>query len=80
MGGRAGPTTPRAPAGPSSTGSASDTTYLYGVDGSLLIRRGPDATTLYTGDEEITLKEGATTAESEDWASGLDGFFDSGES
>ncbi|MGW4876465.1 RHS repeat-associated core domain-containing protein [Streptomyces sp. NPDC004262] len=47
----------------SSTGSAGDTTYLYGADGGLLLRHSPDATTLYTGDEEITLKNGATTAD-----------------
>ncbi|MFG2952002.1 RHS repeat-associated core domain-containing protein [Streptomyces adustus] len=46
----------------SSTGRG-DTTYLYDADGSLLLRRSPDATTLYTGDEEITLKKGATTAD-----------------
>ncbi|MET7477803.1 RHS repeat-associated core domain-containing protein [Streptomyces sp. NPDC005648] len=46
-----------------STGSAGDTKYLYGADGGLLIRHSPDGTTLYTGDEEITLKTGATTAE-----------------
>ncbi|MFC9083865.1 RHS repeat-associated core domain-containing protein [Streptomyces sp. NPDC057062] len=47
----------------SSTGSAGDTTYLYDADGSLLMRRSPDATTLYTGDEEITAKKGATSAD-----------------
>jgi YD repeat-containing protein len=31
-----------------STGSAGDTKYLYDADGGLLLRRGPDATTLYT--------------------------------
>ncbi|MFH9083690.1 RHS repeat-associated core domain-containing protein [Streptomyces sp. NPDC017673] len=49
--------------GLSSTGSAGDTTYLYDADGSLLIRRSPDATTLYTGDEEITLKKNATSCD-----------------
>ncbi|MEU6216356.1 RHS repeat-associated core domain-containing protein [Streptomyces sp. NPDC047022] len=47
----------------SSTGTSGDTKYLYGPDGSLLLRRSPDATTLYTGDEEITLKKGATSAD-----------------
>jgi RHS repeat-associated protein len=47
----------------SSTGSAGDTTYLYDADGGLLLRHGPDATTLYTGDEEITLKKDATSAD-----------------
>ncbi|WP_330264770.1 RHS repeat-associated core domain-containing protein [Streptomyces griseorubiginosus] len=47
----------------SSTGSAGDTKYLYGADGTLLLRRSPDATTLYTGDEEITLKSGASSAD-----------------
>ncbi|WP_229924831.1 RHS repeat-associated core domain-containing protein [Streptomyces sulfonofaciens] len=46
-----------------STGTSGDTTYLYDADGNLLLRRGPDATTLYTGDEEITQKKGATTAD-----------------
>ncbi|MFF4805444.1 RHS repeat-associated core domain-containing protein [Streptomyces sp. NPDC001351] len=46
-----------------STGSAGDTKYLYGADGSLLLRHSPDATTLYTGDEEITLKKDATSAD-----------------
>ncbi|MEU6493465.1 RHS repeat-associated core domain-containing protein [Streptomyces sp. NPDC046984] len=49
--------------GLSSTGSAGDTTYLYDADGRLLLRRSPDATTLYTGDEEITAKKGATSAD-----------------
>ncbi|MFJ3639723.1 RHS repeat-associated core domain-containing protein [Streptomyces sp. NPDC090108] len=44
----------------SSTGTAGDTTYLYDADGNLLLHRGPGATTLYTGDEEITLKKNAT--------------------
>lgn len=47
----------------SSTGTAGDTKYLYDADGNLLLRRAPDATTLYTGDEEITLKKGAATAD-----------------
>ncbi|MFB7500362.1 RHS repeat-associated core domain-containing protein [Streptomyces sp. NPDC056161] len=47
----------------SSTGTAADTTYLYGTDGALLIRHSPDATTLYTGDEEITATKGATSAD-----------------
>ncbi|MFF1691685.1 MULTISPECIES: RHS repeat-associated core domain-containing protein [unclassified Streptomyces] len=46
-----------------STGSSGDTKYLYDAGGSLLIRHSPDATTLYTGDEEITLKKGATSAD-----------------
>ncbi len=44
-----------------STGTSGTTTYLYDADGNLLIRRGPDAATLYTGDEEVTLKNGAGT-------------------
>ncbi len=47
----------------SSTGTSGDTTYLYDADGNLLLRHGPDATTLYTGDEEVTLKKGAATAD-----------------
>ncbi|WP_406446857.1 polymorphic toxin-type HINT domain-containing protein [Streptomyces sp. NBC_01613] len=47
----------------SSTGSAGDTKYLYDASGSLLLRHSPDATTLYTGDEEITLKTGAASAD-----------------
>ncbi|TKT10859.1 RHS repeat-associated core domain-containing protein [Streptomyces galbus] len=47
----------------SSTGTSADTTYLYDADGSLLIRRGPDGNTLYTGDEEITAKKDATSAD-----------------
>ncbi|MGW3288239.1 RHS repeat-associated core domain-containing protein [Streptomyces sp. NPDC001002] len=47
----------------SSTGSSGDTKYLYDAGGSLLIRHSPDATTLYTGDEEITLKTGAASAD-----------------
>ncbi|MFF8948500.1 RHS repeat-associated core domain-containing protein [Streptomyces sp. NPDC014940] len=47
----------------SSTGSAGDTKYLYDADGNLLIRRSPDATTLYTGDEELTVKKDASSAD-----------------
>ncbi|MEU4089950.1 RHS repeat-associated core domain-containing protein [Streptomyces aureus] len=47
----------------SSTGASGDTKYLYDAGGGLLIKHGPDATTLYTGDEEITLKTGATSAD-----------------
>ncbi|MBJ7905112.1 hypothetical protein IF655_17625 [Streptomyces sp. DSM 110735] len=47
----------------SSTGSIGDTKYLYDADGNLLLRRSPDATTLYTGDEEITLKKNATSCD-----------------
>ncbi|MER5429828.1 RHS repeat-associated core domain-containing protein [Streptomyces sp. NPDC002588] len=47
----------------SSTGTSGDTTYLYDADGTLLLRRSPDATTLYTGDEEITLDKGAGSAD-----------------
>ncbi len=47
----------------SSTGTAADTTYQYDADGTLLLRRSPDATTLYAGDEELTLKKGATSAD-----------------
>ncbi|MEU0201869.1 MULTISPECIES: RHS repeat-associated core domain-containing protein [unclassified Streptomyces] len=47
----------------SSTGTSGDTTYVYDADGNLLLRRGPEATTLYTGDEEITLKKNATNAD-----------------
>ncbi|MGW0831987.1 RHS repeat-associated core domain-containing protein [Streptomyces prunicolor] len=47
----------------SSTGSSGDTKYLYGADGGLLLRHSPDGTTLYTGDEEITLKTGAAGAD-----------------
>ncbi|MCH0561394.1 hypothetical protein I3F55_32840, partial [Streptomyces sp. MUM 16J] len=46
-----------------STGSAGNTKYLYAADGNLLIRHSPDTTTLYTGDEEITLKKDATTCD-----------------
>ncbi|MFC8231533.1 RHS repeat-associated core domain-containing protein [Streptomyces sp. NPDC057284] len=46
-----------------STGSSGDTKYLYDADGGLLIRHSPDGATLYTGDEEITLKTGATSAD-----------------
>ncbi|SFH19352.1 RHS repeat-associated core domain-containing protein [Streptomyces mirabilis] len=46
-----------------STGSSGDTKYLYDADGSLLLRHSPDATTLYAGDEEITLKKDATSAD-----------------
>ncbi|MFF2129327.1 RHS repeat-associated core domain-containing protein [Streptomyces olivochromogenes] len=46
-----------------STGSSGDTKYLYDADGSLLLRHSPDATTLYAGDEEITLKKDATNAD-----------------
>lgn len=37
--------------------------YLYDADGSLLLRHSPDTTTLYAGDEEITLKKDATSAD-----------------
>ncbi|MEU5633882.1 RHS repeat-associated core domain-containing protein [Streptomyces rishiriensis] len=47
----------------SSTGTSGDTTYLYDADGTLLLRRSPDARTLYTGDEEITVKKGAASAD-----------------
>ncbi|MEV6496640.1 RHS repeat-associated core domain-containing protein [Streptomyces prunicolor] len=47
----------------SSTGSSGDTKYLYSADGGLLLRHSPDGTTLYTGDEEITLKTGAADAD-----------------
>ncbi|MBV2358022.1 HNH endonuclease [Streptomyces sp. J2-1] len=47
----------------SSTGGAGDTSYQYGADGGLLLRHSPDGTTLYTGDEEITLKKNATGAD-----------------
>lgn len=45
------------------TGSAAGTTaYRYDASGNLLIRANDTATTLYVGDEEITLAKGATSA------------------
>ncbi|MFC5766753.1 RHS repeat-associated core domain-containing protein [Actinacidiphila bryophytorum] len=42
------------------TGTAGDTTYVYDADGNLLVRRDATGATAYLGDEEITLKAGAT--------------------
>lgn len=43
--------------------SISTSTNLYDADGSLLLRHSPDTTTLFAGDEEITLKKDATSAD-----------------
>ncbi|MET7777483.1 RHS repeat-associated core domain-containing protein [Streptomyces mirabilis] len=43
--------------------SISTSTNLYDADGSLLLRHSPDTTTLFAGDEEITLKRDATSAD-----------------
>lgn len=37
-----------------------DTKFVYGTDGSRLLRRDPDGTTLYLGGQEIRLAKGAT--------------------
>ncbi|HEX4725302.1 MAG TPA: RHS repeat-associated core domain-containing protein, partial [Pseudonocardiaceae bacterium] len=46
------------------TTGAGTTGYVYDVDGKLLVRRDPGQTTMYVGDEEITLntKTGAVSA------------------
>ncbi|MCM2419637.1 RHS repeat-associated core domain-containing protein [Streptomyces sp. RKAG293] len=45
------------------TGTAGSTKYLYDAGGSLLIRRDADSTVLFTGDQEITLKNGAAKSD-----------------
>ncbi len=40
---------------------AKDTTFVYTAEGSRLLRRDPDGTTLYVGIQEIRLAKGATT-------------------
>jgi RHS repeat-associated protein len=44
------------------TGQAAPTKYVYDADGNLLVRRDATGSTLLLGDEEITLKAGATSA------------------
>lgn len=40
--------------------NAKDTSFVYDTSGSRLLRRDPDGTTLYLGDQEIRLAKGAT--------------------
>jgi RHS repeat-associated protein len=43
------------------TGQADPTTYVYDGDGNLLLRRDTGGSTLFLGDEEVSLKSGDTT-------------------
>ncbi|WP_053739373.1 polymorphic toxin-type HINT domain-containing protein [Nocardia sp. NRRL S-836] len=43
-----------------SEGTAKQTEFVHGADGSRLLRRDPDATTLYLGGQELRLAKGAT--------------------
>ncbi|GGS58083.1 RHS repeat domain-containing protein [Actinokineospora fastidiosa] len=42
--------------------AGSETSFVYTADGTRLLRKAPDATTLYLGGQEIRLPEGGTTA------------------
>jgi len=46
---------------PAGATTAQDTSYIYDADGNLLLTADPASTTLYLGDEELTLSGGTVT-------------------
>lgn len=53
-------------------GSGDETTYVYGVDGTLLLKETPDAKVLFAGDTEVTYqKSSGTTSAKRTYETGL---------